>query len=170
MAEDYEPRQDDPGGDYEHDAADEEGVPAPEVAAAGQDPADASGLADDEDTEAVEGGDVDDGSLQTRLAARMSDARVANRDNAGRLGELTIWYESRTVVLPIDGDSALRVLAAWQRDELWRGDFLEPATSSAANLWAVVELGVAPLAMVWTPAEALGRRRADRIAVDPAVA
>lgn len=115
-------------------------------------------------------GDDEDFPPSRRLAAGASDARVANPDNARRLGQLTVWYDSRTVVLPIDGDSALRLITAWQRDQLWRGDTLRPEISSAANVWAAVQLGSAPLAMLWTPAEALGRLPTKRIAIDPAVA
>lgn len=102
------------------------------------------------------------GSLRT-----WSGRRTANESNAEILGELHLFYRERTVVLPLDGDAGLRLMAGWYRNrpEVWADSF-HPSEAPARLAWAAISLeGV--LAMMWLPG--LTSSQPQRMAVDPSV-
>ncbi len=82
------------------------------------------------------------------------------------VGELTLSYPARDVVLVLDGPTAARVIAAFadpsRRSSLQ--DPLDTATSSMRNLWASFDLDRL-LAVSWIPQ--LPTRAMSRMTVDP---
>lgn len=98
-----------------------------------------------------------------------SGRRTANDENVTVIGELHVFYRERTIVVPVDGDAAMRLMAGWQRNRpgIW-ADPLDPSTSPAVFSWAAISFdGV--LGMVWLPG--LGHAaEPQRMAVDPALA
>jgi hypothetical protein len=86
--------------------------------------------------------------------------------NQATLGELTLSYPARDVVLVLDGLTAARVIAAFadpaRRTRLQ--DQLDTATSSMRNLWASFDLDQL-LAVSWMPH--LPTRATSRMTVDP---
>jgi hypothetical protein len=114
----------------------------------------------------------------TALVASPSDARAAAAadrlertlstiaENQATLGELTLSYPARDVVLVLDGLTASKVLAAFadpaRRTRLQ--DQIDTATSSMRNLWASFDLDQL-LAASWVPG--LPTRALSRMTVDP---
>lgn len=82
------------------------------------------------------------------------------------LGEVTLSYPARDVVLVLDGVTAARVIAAFadpaRRTRLQ--DRLDTATSSMRTMWASFDLDQL-LAVSWMPQ--LPTRAASRMTVDP---
>lgn len=81
-------------------------------------------------------------------------------------GVVTLHYPSRDVEVPLDGDSALRLLTAFRRsDDLGLGDRLDPEASAAFTGWLVLDIASdeAPLAISWMPQ----LTREQRMAIDP---
>jgi hypothetical protein len=112
--------------------------------------------------------------LRPEDAARLA-ASTLEEDERGRLhlpsrlnahigGRVTLHFGSRDVVLPVDGATALRIVAHYrspERSEL--ADVLNPHTSSASNAWMAFDLRE-PLAVSWQPDLA---RRTTRTTFDP---
>lgn len=113
----------------------------------------------------------------TALVASPSDAGAAAADrlertlgtiaeNQATLGELTLSYPARDVVLVLDGLTAAKVLAAYadpvKRTRLQ--DEVDTATSSMRNVWASFDLDQL-LAVSWMPG--LPTRALSRMTVDP---
>lgn len=86
--------------------------------------------------------------------------------NQATLGELTLSYPARDVVLVLDGLTAARVIAAFADPERRARlqDQLDMASSSMRNLWASFDLDQL-LAVSWMPQ--LPTRAASRMTVDP---
>ena len=116
-------------------------------------------------------------ATSTALVSAPPDAETAALDQLERtlgtiranqltLGELTLRYPSRDVVLVLDGLTAARVLAAFA-DPARRArlpDELDTATSSMRNVWASFDLDQL-LAVSWMPG--LPTRALSRMTVDP---
>lgn len=112
----------------------------------------------------------------TALVASPSDAEAAAdrlertlgtiAENQATLGELTLSYPARDVVLVLDGLTAAKVLAAYadpvKRTRLQ--DEVDTATSSMRNVWASFDLDQL-LAVSWMPG--LPTRALSRMTVDP---
>lgn len=126
-------------------------------------------------------GKVGDGEQEdppsTALVASPPDPETAAADRLERtlgiieanqltVGELTLSYPARDVVLVLDGLTAARVIAAFadpaRRTRLQ--DELDTATSSMRNLWASFDLDQL-LAVSWMPG--LPTRAMSRMTVDP---
>ncbi len=118
-----------------------------------------------------------EGQPSTALVASPPDPGTAVADQLERtlgiieanqltVGELTLSYPARDVVLVLDGLTAARVLAAFadpgRRTRLQ--DELDTATSSMRNLWASFDLDRL-LAVSWMPG--LPTRSMSRMTVDP---
>ncbi len=118
-----------------------------------------------------------EGQPSTALVASPPDPATAAADQLERtlgiieanqltVGELTLSYPARDVVLVLDGLTAARVLAAFadpaRRTRLQ--DELDTATSSMRNLWASFDLDQL-LAVSWMPG--LPTRATSRMTVDP---
>lgn len=113
----------------------------------------------------------------TAVVASPSSAEIAAADrlertldtitaNQATLGELTLSYPARDVVLVLDGLTAARVIAAFA-DPTRRArlqDQLDTASSSMLNLWASFDLDQL-LAVSWMPQ--LPTRATSRMTVDP---
>lgn len=82
------------------------------------------------------------------------------------LGELTLSYPARDVVLVLDGVTAARVIAAFANParRVRLQDELDTASSSMRNLWATFDLDRL-LAVSWMPQ--LPTRATSRMTVDP---
>ena len=94
---------------------------------------------------------------------------TANERNAVMLGQLHIYYAERTVVLPVDGDTALRAIAAWRYRQRRRWeDRLDPSEAPGAAAWLAFDFqGV--LALLWMPGLP-GEAPPERMALDPTTA
>jgi hypothetical protein len=89
---------------------------------------------------------------------------VANPANQAYLGTLTLHYPERDVTVLLDGDAALRVMAAHQRRRhAGYGDRLEPSVTSAHTAWVTLD-PQEPLAMSWLPGLP---HKPSRMAIDP---
>ena len=110
---------------------------------------DRSGDRDEED------GDAHDTSTEDVLAIR--------EINMGLVGVLSLHYQTRDVRIPVDGDSAMRILTMFKTrsDERWKDD-LDPRWSSAASGWVVLDIQQL-LAMSYCPQTP----PRERTAVDP---
>jgi len=89
-----------------------------------------------------------------------SSARVVNQWVPG---VVVLHYPSRDVRVPLDGDSALRLLTMFSRRQSQRfADLLDPDESSATSAWLVLDVEE-PLAMSWLPSSG----QSARTAIDP---
>lgn len=84
--------------------------------------------------------------------------------NRLRSGVLVAHHVSRDIVIPADGDAALRLIAVFaglaSRSSL---DLLDPAYSSAENGWTSLDLS-ALVGVTWIPG---GAPRQERVVIDP---
>ena len=130
----------------------------PDVAEDSDQPAPDTGSGKGEQPETDEAGEPAEEPFRTTF--------VANPENQLKVGYLTLHYPTRDVRIPVDGDAALRVMAAHQRRrQQGLGDILNPTFSSAASGWLTLD-PEEPMAISWLPG--LGQQR-RRMAIDPAI-
>ena len=118
------------------------------------DPQDASDAFDDRD--------LGPPTIRGARAAR----RTANEDNATVIGQLRIEYAERGVTIALDGDAAMRAMAAWRYSQSRRWeDRLWPEDPIAGVPWAAISME-SILAMYWLPGLPADLA-SDRMAADP---
>lgn len=91
------------------------------------------------------------------------DVLTIQEINMGLVGVLSLHYPARDVRIPVDGDSAMRILTMFKTrsDARWKDD-LDPRWSSAASGWVVLDLQQL-LAMSYYPQTP----PLERTAIDP---
>lgn len=95
-----------------------------------------------EDEESVEDQSADhDGEDDDAHHPSAEDVLVIREINMGLAGVLSLHYQARDVRIPVDGDSAMRILTMFKTgsDERWKDD-LDPRWSSAASGWVVLDI------------------------------
>ncbi len=104
--------------------------------------------------------DEEDEDLQHPNA---EDVLTIREINMGLVGLLSLHYPARDVRIPVDGDSAMRILTMFKTrsDARWKDD-LDPRWSSAASGWVVLDLQQL-LAMSYYPQTP----PLERTAIDP---
>lgn len=96
---------------------------------------------------------------------RGEDRLVANPENLQVLGTLNIVFPHRTVTFVVDGDAAMRAMAAFRNRQADGVEDMLRASTSADAAWLVFDYGQA-LAMEWRPG--MPPVASERMAVDPA--
>lgn len=158
------------------DDTDDPGADATEVGADADVGSAGDGDADPEDVEEPEegfDGSGWDSSLQGLASPSGSGALgrvVLSARNQARIGELTLHYEARSVVLYMDGDAALRIIELYRRRNsrtaaVRLADPFDPARSDAGNGWVSLDLDDHRLlAVSWIP---LPPQPRPRTVIDP---
>lgn len=140
----------------------------PEPGAAGTEPAPDAGQGTENDTASPDDDaedDVNDEGGDER--PRMHERLTLSPRNAAVIGQVTLHYAARDVVVYLDGDAAMRLLTMYRnRREGIYGDQLDPYDTDARNAFVVLDLDDPPLTVSWLPGVPTRR---PRTAIDPTV-
>lgn len=119
-------------------------------------------VSDDEESTEDETANLDEEQEDAHLPTA-GDVLMIREINMGLAGVLSLHYPARDVRIPVDGDSAMRILTMFKTrsDVRWKDD-LDPRWSSAAFGWLVLDLQQL-LAMSYYPQTP----QRERTAIDP---
>ncbi len=107
---------------------------------------------------------LDDPDAQAGGASPGLHRRTMNEVNAVLLGTLTVCYPERDVQILLDGDAAMRTIAAFRTGRRHQfEDKLDPTTPAAACGWVALDMN--PMAMWWLPG--LPNAGSTRMTIDP---